>query len=157
LIPYVFHCIEGAKKLWDWGVDDEDVLCAMVNHDTEEDCGVTPATIEHEFNKHVASIVTELTFIPPSDPKEKAAAKAVYMATFAQSSVEALTCKLADRICNVRDKLTGGNKSVNEYFHKADVLFAAWQARKAEIVERFGQSVQDCIQADYDRLVADLG
>ena len=150
-IPYVVHCIETTKKLWDWGIDDEDILTAMVLHDTLEDSPTTKEEIEKNYNKVVANIVDELTFIDNSPKRDDK--KAEYIASFRNKSVEALTAKLADRFCNIKDKITSGNKSAVYYFHKADALFDAWVDRRDEVVARFGQAVQDKIQRDYDEIV----
>ena len=157
-IPYIFHPIETAKLLWDWGIDDENLLTAMVLHDVIEDSDTTEAEIQKLFNSSVAKIAGELTFLPQKNvsPAERDVLKANYIASFRTKSVEALVAKLADRFCNVQDKITGSNKSAIQYFHKADILFAAWQDRKAEVVKRFGQKVQDSIQICYDFIVANL-
>ena len=157
-IPYVFHCMETAKLLWDWGIDDENMLTAMVEHDVFEDTNITVGDVEKEFNKSVAKIVDELTFLSPKgiSSAERDALKAKYVDSFSHKSIEGVICKLSDRFCNTWDKLRAGNKSAINYFHKADTLIAAWQERRGEVVKRFGQVVQDHIQKDYDTLVANL-
>ena len=41
--------------------DDNDFLCAAILHDTIEDCEVSAADIEREFNKNISELVMELT------------------------------------------------------------------------------------------------
>jgi (p)ppGpp synthase/HD superfamily hydrolase len=158
-IPYVFHCVEVTKTLWDWGVDDEDLLTAAVLHDVVEDTSISAGEIEFEFNRKVARVVDELTFIPTTDePKQRAAEKAIYMESFSKKSIEALVAKLADRFCNTLDKLRSENnrKSAKKYFHKADALFKAWWDRMDELVARFGQQVQDNIEEQHHSVLVAL-
>ena len=155
-IPFITHPIDVMKMLWGWGVGDKYILSAAVLHDTMEDTHLTKEKIAAIISKKTASIVEELTFIPPSKAKAKEA-KAAYVATFNGKSIEALVIKLADRVCNVGDFIITDPSYAPIYFHKADPLFEAWRARKDELVNRFGQVVQDKIQKTYDRLVADIG
>ena len=159
-IPYVFHCTEVAKTLWDWGIDDEDLLVAAVLHDLAEDTPITIKEIGDKFNAKVALIVDELTFIPTTDePKQRAAEKARYIESFAIKSVEALVLKLSDRFCNTMDMLRSKNNSNSawSYFHKADALITAWHARRDEVLSRFGQEVQNNIGEQYGFVLIAVG
>ena len=118
-----------------------------------------PMEVANKFGDAVNSIVCELTFIPTTDEREqRAAEKAQYMESFSKKSIEALVCKLADRLCNTLDKVRSENnhKSAKNYFHKADALFKAWWDRMDELVARFGQQVQDNIEEQYDSVLVAL-
>lgn len=131
-LPYIVHPIAVLKLLWDWGVNDCDVLCAAVCHDLREDTAITHKELCDLLGKRVADIVEELTFIPPTNKDEKVAAKAQYIASFTQKSIEALAVKIADRLCNTNDFLIKDSKYALVYFHKADAIFDAWQLRIKE-------------------------
>lgn len=151
-LPYITHPLEVMKTLWVWGIGDEDVLSAAVCHDVLEDCAVTYEILVKHIGKRAADIVQELTFIAPQDKEEKRVAKASYMATFGDKSIESLVVKLSDRFHNVEDYMLWNLPYAMIYFHKADAVFEAWSKRKGEIIERFGESVQFKIKTRYDLL-----
>ena len=101
--PYINHPIALANVLAnEGGIEDLDVLCAAILHDTIEDTETTASELESHFGVRVASIVLEVT-----DDKtlEKQVRKQRQIEHATDSSPEAKLVKLADKICNLRDIL----------------------------------------------------
>lgn len=101
--PYINHPLALADVLAnEGGVDDVEVLCAALLHDTIEDTQTTPDELRREFGDRVANIVLEVT-----DDKSlpKAERKRLQIVHAGHASFEARLVKLADKICNLRDIL----------------------------------------------------
>ena len=99
--PYINHPIALANILWvSGGIDDPNVICAALLHDTVEDTETTEAELIERFGRKIASIVMEVT-----DDKslEKAERKRLQVEHAPTLSREAKLVKLADKISNVRD------------------------------------------------------
>lgn len=155
-LPYIVHPLQLIKELWEWGIGDEDMLCATACHDILEDVPeYSKKDLAAHLNHKVADIVAELSFLPGPD-EDRQTAKAEYMTTFKDKSVEALVIKLADRFANVGDYLLSRPDYAPKYFHKADVLFDAWRARQKEIIEKFGATTQNRIEEAYRHLVKEV-
>jgi len=99
--PYINHPIALADVLVnEGGVDDVEVLCAALLHDTVEDTATTPQELADAFGPRIAGIVAEVT----DDTKlPKAERKRLQIERAAGLSREAKLVKLADKICNLRD------------------------------------------------------
>ncbi len=101
--PYINHPIALANVLAnEGGVQDLNVLCAAVLHDTIEDTQTTAEELASIFGAKVTSIVVELTD-DKSLAKEVRKQRQVEYAELI--SREAKLVKLADKICNLRDIL----------------------------------------------------
>jgi guanosine-3',5'-bis(diphosphate) 3'-pyrophosphohydrolase len=99
--PYINHPIALADVLLnEAAVEDLDVLCAAVLHDTVEDTDTTHAELEETFGARIAGIVGEVT---DDRSLPKAERKRLQVEHAAHISDEAKLVKLADKICNVRD------------------------------------------------------
>lgn len=99
--PYINHPIALARVLSvEGGIEDVDVLCAALLHDTIEDTETTAAELESRFGAKVGGIVMEVTD-DKSLPKEARKALQVHQAH--KLTREAQLVKLADKICNLRD------------------------------------------------------
>ncbi len=99
--PYINHPIALADVLVnEGGVDDIEVICAALLHDTVEDTATTPEELANAFGAHIARIVAEVT-----DDKRlpKAERKRLQIEHAPHISSEAKLVKLADKICNLRD------------------------------------------------------
>jgi guanosine-3',5'-bis(diphosphate) 3'-pyrophosphohydrolase len=101
--PYINHPIALANVLAnEGGIEDVNVLCAAVLHDTIEDTETTAEELTSIFGAKVTSIVIEVT-------DDKSLAKEVrkqrQVEHAALISTEAKLVKLADKICNLRDIL----------------------------------------------------
>lgn len=99
--PYINHPIALANLLVnEAGVDDPEVLCAALLHDTIEDTDTTPEELTEVFGKSICDIVLEVTD-DQALPKEMR--KRLQVEHAAHASEKAKLVKLADKICNVRD------------------------------------------------------
>jgi len=99
--PYINHPIALASVLVrEGGVEDVEVLCAALLHDTVEDTATTRKEIRRAFGPRIAGIVAEVT-----DDKRlsKARRKSLQVKHAARITPEAKLVKLADKICNLRD------------------------------------------------------
>jgi guanosine-3',5'-bis(diphosphate) 3'-pyrophosphohydrolase len=99
--PYINHPIALAHVLVCEGrIDDPEVLCAAILHDTVEDTQTTIDEVAQRFGERIASVVGEVT-----DDKSlpKARRKALQVEHAPHLSTAAMLVKLADKICNVRD------------------------------------------------------
>lgn len=101
--PYINHPISLCNILAnEGGVQDIDVLCAAMLHDTVEDTETSQDELVRAFGEKVASIVMEVT-----DDKSlpKAERKLLQIKHASSISTEAKLVKLADKIANLRDIL----------------------------------------------------
>ena len=99
--PYINHPIALARVLAiEAGIDDEDVLCAALLHDTIEDTETSREELEARFGTQIATIVAEVTD-DKSLPKQER--KQLQIEHAASISQQAKLVKLADKICNLRD------------------------------------------------------
>lgn len=101
--PYINHPLALANVLaTEGGIDNPDVICAALLHDTIEDTNTTADELSTHFGSKVASIVLEVT-----DDKslDKAVRKEEQVRHAPHISPEAKLVKLADKICNLRDIL----------------------------------------------------
>jgi len=101
--PYVNHPVCVAETLVNvGGVEDPQVICAGLLHDTIEDTETTPEELAQAFGSTVRDIVLEV-----SDDKSlpKAVRKQEQIRHAASASVAARQVKLADKICNLQDIL----------------------------------------------------
>lgn len=145
-LPYIVHPIEVMKTVWEWGACEPPVLAAAVLHDVLEDTAVTPKQLAKEFGEEVTHYVRELTH------NRQAGDKTEYLQRFASSTVVALIIKLADRCCNIRNRLLVDAEGAKLHLAKSAPLLEAWQARRDEIVQRYGASTAEAIADALDDL-----
>jgi len=128
--PYINHPIALAHTLvFDGGIEDPDVLCAAVLHDTIEDTETTAEELKGCFGEKIASTVLEVT-----DDKSlpKKARKQLQIEHAPLISKEAKLVKLADKICNLRDIISSppanwSEERKQEYFDWAAQVVAGIQ------------------------------
>jgi guanosine-3',5'-bis(diphosphate) 3'-pyrophosphohydrolase len=102
--PYINHPVSLAHILTDeGGIDDIDVLCAALLHDTIEDTDTTADELIAHFGERIASIVLEVT---DDVDQHWTVRKQTQIDHAPHLSFEAKLVKLADKISNVRDVLT---------------------------------------------------
>ena len=99
-VPYINHPLAVAECLVTAGVEDPDILAAAMLHDTVEDTDTQISEIETLFGRRVASIVAEVTDDTTLLREER---KRRQVTSAPTKSYEAKLCKLADKICNLRD------------------------------------------------------
>lgn len=101
--PYINHPIALANVLCSEGkIDNPEVICAALLHDTIEDTETTVEELEVIFGKKITKLVLEVT-----DDKSlpKADRKLAQIDHAEHASKHAKLVKLADKICNLRDIL----------------------------------------------------
>lgn len=99
--PYINHPLALANVLAvEGGIENPDVICAALLHDTIEDTKTTAEELAGIFGDKVTGIVLEVT-----DDKnlDKAVRKEEQVRHAPHISAEAKLVKLADKICNLRD------------------------------------------------------
>lgn len=101
--PYINHPVSLAHILADeGGIDDIDILCAALLHDTIEDTDTTAEELVSHFGEHITSIVLEVT---DDTSQHFTVRKQTQIDHAPHLSREAKLVKLADNISNVRDLL----------------------------------------------------
>ena len=120
-IPYIVHPTAVVQTLLEWGEPEDSPAVDMAwGHDLLEDTTVSEAEIRDAANDRVLEGIKILTC-----PKETD--KPLYLLQVAGTGDrDVLLVKLADRICNTRDFVKGGDKKyAAEYLHWADCVFEA--------------------------------
>jgi guanosine-3',5'-bis(diphosphate) 3'-pyrophosphohydrolase len=99
--PYINHAIALVSILAvEAEIDDPDVLCAALLHDTLEDTQTTTEELVETFGNDIASIVEEVTddkTLPQAERKRLQIEHAPHL------SPKARLVKVADKIANLRD------------------------------------------------------
>ncbi len=136
--PYINHPIALANVLsHEGGVDDIDVLCAAILHDTIEDTKTTAEELEQVFGAKIMSIVLEVS----DDKNLKSAERKQQQIEHAPHiSHEAKLVKLADKICNLRDILT--------------MPPAGWSAQRKQTYFDWAKKVIDGLRGAHPQLEA---
>ena len=99
--PYINHPLELASILVDEGhIEDVDVICAALLHDTIEDTDTTYEELNLIFGSVVTSIVREVTNDMSLSSPERRLKEA---ASIPHLTFQAKLVKLADKIANIRD------------------------------------------------------
>ena len=99
--PYINHPLALANVLAvECGVDDVEVICGALLHDTIEDTDTTEEELLEAFGEQITRIVLEVT-----DDKnlDKVARKEAQVSHAPHISDQAKLIKLADKISNLRD------------------------------------------------------
>ncbi|WP_443748634.1 HD domain-containing protein [Asticcacaulis solisilvae] len=101
--PYINHPISLTHILVDeGGIEDTDVLCAALLHDTIEDTDTTAEELAVHFGDRITAIVLEVT---DDTSQHFTVRKQAQIDHAPHMSREAKLVKLADKISNVRDLL----------------------------------------------------
>jgi GTP diphosphokinase / guanosine-3',5'-bis(diphosphate) 3'-diphosphatase len=99
--PYINHPIGLARVLAvEGGVDDPEVLCAALLHDTIEDTCTTEAELAAQFGPRITATVLAVTDDKELAPDVRKELQVTHAPTLPS---EAKLIKLADKICNLRD------------------------------------------------------
>ena len=99
--PYINHPIALARVLSvEGGIDDVDVLCAALLHDTIEDTETTEDELLSRFGPRVTALVLAVTDDKSLSQLERKELQVEHAACLPR---EAQLVKLADKICNLRD------------------------------------------------------
>ena len=99
--PYINHPLSLANVLTvECGIDDVEVICGALLHDTIEDTETTEAELVAAFGENITRIVLEVTDDKTLDKIER---KEAQVAHAPHISDQAKLVKLADKISNLRD------------------------------------------------------
>jgi guanosine-3',5'-bis(diphosphate) 3'-pyrophosphohydrolase len=97
--PYINHPIELVNILVNCGIENNDVLCAAVLHDTIEDTKTTLEELVENFGENIANIVMECT----DDKKlDQVTRKKLQIEHAKTTSDNAKLVKLADKYSNLK-------------------------------------------------------
>lgn len=102
--PYIMHPVAVAKILFDFGMDNECIVGALL-HDVVEDTTYSLDYIRANFGEEVATLVdgvTKLGKIPLSTKEEVQAENIRKMFIAMNQDVRVIIIKLADRLHNMR-------------------------------------------------------
>ena len=102
--PYIMHPVAVAKILFDFGMDNECIIAALL-HDVVEDTKYDLDYIQKNFGETVALLVdgvTKLGQIPLSTREEVQAENIRKMFIAMNQDVRVIIIKLADRLHNMR-------------------------------------------------------
>jgi GTP diphosphokinase / guanosine-3',5'-bis(diphosphate) 3'-diphosphatase len=142
--PYINHPVALARILSvEAAVQDLNVLCAALLHDTVEDTETTLEELSSTFGEKIASIVAEVT-----DDKNlpKAIRKQLQIEHAPSLSLEAKMVKLADKIANVRDILESPPQGWDqvrkqEYFAWAAAVVAGLRGTNSKLELLFDEVI----------------
>lgn len=151
-LPYITHPIEVLGHLrYIGGVIDEEVLCAGVLHDVLEWGNADPSLLSSLFGQRVLDLVLEVTRKEPSASEIEQLSSSdlrrlrheMLLKEIRQMSDVAKTIKLADRLSNLREKIsTRTGKKLERYL-----------AATGQVLESIDQSVNRALWDEIDRLV----
>ena len=142
--PYINHPIYVAQILSGIaGIDDVEVLCGAILHDTVEDTETSLNDIELAFGLRVARIVEEVT-----DDKSlaKDARKQAQIDHATHISREGALVKVADKIANIRDVASNppsdwSTKRRKEYLDWAEEVVTNCKPESPDLLSYFEDSL----------------
>lgn len=117
---YHTHPFAVADLLIENGMRDVEVVAAAYLHDVLEDTKTPRKQIVERFGKRVAKLVDEMT-VEPEAQKSFEAKQAALLAHAKVMSTDAKWIKLADRLHNLREKLTNGNDDKRRRYAQASL------------------------------------
>jgi (p)ppGpp synthase/HD superfamily hydrolase len=125
-LPYIVHPMEVMKRVSDYGVCDEDVLCAAVLHDVIEDRTDYSTKLKYDFGDYVYNLVLECSREITDDATKLE--KYVFLKSFETKSIESIVIKIADRVSNVMDysRTEGKEKYAATYAMQAYPLYRSF-------------------------------
>lgn len=131
ITPYIFHPLAVAHKLFQVGIDDDEMIKAALFHDVLEDTEVSEDTVRAAIGDVAFGYVKSLTC---RDKKE-------YLVSLCEGCISPLIIKVADRLCNIHDFAIDGDSYAPIYYGKTQQVFNSITYRQKEIVNIFGESV----------------
>lgn len=120
-IPYFCHPIDVGVTLA-WAEQDSEVIAAGFLHDVREDCGVEDRVLANLFGRRVAKLVDEVTNVTTQKDGPRAVRQERERQHLATASPEAMTLKLADSLCNIRDVIHDKPKFAPKYLSEKRLL-----------------------------------
>lgn len=105
--PYISHPCRIANAIISLGINDEDIICAVLLHDILEDTDITESQLLEKFNKEVVEIVKLVT-------KVEGVSTSKYYEDISKN-YKASIVKMADRCHNVSTMYYFDLKKMEEY------------------------------------------
>ena len=137
-LPYIVHPMAVLSKLGEWFITDSNCWYAALCHDILEDCpNISWEILVETIGQSAADVVRELTFLPQGNSLA-GLQKDAYLKSFDKKSIEALSIKVADRMCNTMDFVVSDPQYARKYWKKAHELFETMLQRRAEFDTKFG-------------------
>ncbi len=154
-VPYALHPFRVMSFIREvLGINDTDVLCTALLHDTIEDCkDVTFEVLVDQFGHSIADVVVELTNDGTLPRKEKKEAMIKKAASF---SVPAIIVKSVDRIDNLSDSYV--NFSEEKIWHYTLESISLFKSLDAAVIRAsmFEQLVFETTPIEAERAVDHL-
>ncbi len=119
--PYVMHPIAVSIIVANV-IDDTEMHCAAILHDTVEDTDTTIRDISFEFGCRVATMVRELTDISKRSDGNRKVRKEIDRIHLSKASDSSKTIKLADLINNSEGIIKYGGEFTEVYMQEKDEL-----------------------------------
>ena len=138
--PYILHPTEAAAIAASI-TDDEDVLTAVLLHDTIEDTNVTADDIRLEFGDHVAELVlgeTESSYDGVSRADSWLARKQESLEHLRRSPREVKIMWLADKLSNMRSFTI-------MFHHEGDRMWENFNQNDKKVQEWYYRTIADCL------------
>lgn len=120
-VPYFCHPIDVGVTLA-WAGQDCEVIAAGFLHDVKEDCGVGHDVLVNSFGRRVAKLVDEVTNVTTREDGPREVRQAMERQHLSAVSPEAMTLKLADSLCNMRDIIRDEPKFAPKYLAEKRLL-----------------------------------
>ena len=154
-LPYIYHPMAVAKRIWGWGIRDVKHQIVALLHDVVEDTDITAEQLSQHFDKSVVDAVVELSCIYPDgiSRKDSEALKEQYMRDFENRSLLSLVVKISDRLENIYDFHNENNNNVLQYAVKGMVLYEILNKRPLELEAAYGRESLVRIIDDFDQLL----
>jgi guanosine-3',5'-bis(diphosphate) 3'-pyrophosphohydrolase len=138
--PYINHPIAVAQILCsEASIDDVEILCAALLHDTIENTKTTPQMLEERFGAAIAEIVSEVTDDKRLSPLERKRRQVEHAPSLSGPTG---LIKIADKIANLRDvahdpPTKWSLKRRREYFGWAQQVADQLRGRHAALEQLF--------------------
>lgn len=141
--PYINHPIQVAEVLASVGVENIELLCASLLHDTIEDTDSSEQDIERLFGAEILGLVKEVT-----DDKtlSKEMRKQRQVESASRKSRLAKQLKIADKLCNVRDinldsPRSWSDERKQEYLDWAESVVAGCRGVNENLDQKFDEAL----------------
>jgi (p)ppGpp synthase/HD superfamily hydrolase len=156
---YIVHPIRVMCILIYHGIDDYDVLCAAILHDTIEDCNLSHREVIDLFktiDDNIMDLVFELTDVSKPEDGNIDARKAIDCEHLRKASFEAKLIKCADMIDNLSDIFEHDKDFARAYLPEAaNKIEAMAELANQEIYKSLislhtdlSNKIKDCLFAD---------
>lgn len=134
ITPYFLHPVAVAHKLFQVGIDDDEMIKAALFHDVLEDTDVSEDVLRSCIGDIAFGYVKALTCT--GDKKE-------YLSALCQGCIRPLVIKVADRLCNIHDFAIDGDSYAPVYYRKTEPIFDSFRLRRKEVEAVFGEKAYD--------------